>query len=75
MAVFADPLILSAFHARVRSGQVVIGGTSAGTAIQSKRMMNGLGNEQTIDTAAESTSPGLGLLPEGVIVDQHFIKR
>ncbi|WP_315854298.1 cyanophycinase [Stieleria maiorica] len=45
----------------------VIGGTSAGAAIQSRVMIIGGKTEPKIST-------GLGLLPEAII-DQHFLKR
>ncbi|WP_182867952.1 cyanophycinase [Stieleria mannarensis] len=45
----------------------VIGGTSAGAAIQSRVMIAGGKNEPKIST-------GLGFLPEAII-DQHFLKR
>lgn len=43
---------------------VAIGGTSAGTAILSERMITGKGLNE-----------GLGLLPSEIIVDQHFLSR
>lgn len=45
---------------------VIFAGTSAGTAIMSKKMLTGNGSE---------TTEGLGLLPAPVVVDQHFIVR
>jgi len=45
----------------------VIGGSSAGAAIQSRVMITGGGNEPKIST-------GLELLPRAII-DQHFLKR
>ncbi len=45
----------------------VIGGSSAGAAIQSRVMIRGGGKEPIIST-------GLELLP-GAIIDQHFLKR
>lgn len=45
----------------------VIGGSSAGAAIQSRVMIGGGGKEPKIST-------GLELLP-GAIIDQHFLKR
>jgi cyanophycinase len=53
---------------------VVFGGTSAGTAIMSPRMITGNGDFTVIDAARVETRPGLGLLA-GTIVDQHFVKR
>jgi cyanophycinase len=58
---------------RYKAG-VVFGGTSAGAAIMSERMITGEGDFTVIDSAKVEVRPGLGLLP-GVIIDQHFIKR
>ena len=63
------------FHASVLVDQLykllarggVLGGTSAGAAIMSKRMITGGTNEPTM-------GEGFGLLPE-VIVDQHFTQK
>jgi len=68
-----DPALLEAFRERHRAG-VVFGGTSAGTAIMSARMITGNGDFTVIDAGQVETRPGLGLLP-GTIVDQHFVKR
>lgn len=54
---------------------VVFGGTSAGTAIMSNPMLNGEGELGKIDGSQIGLAEGLGLLPESVIVDQHFIIR
>jgi cyanophycinase len=71
--LLADPGLLEAFRDRHRQG-VVFGGTSAGAAIMSPRMITGNGDFTVIDAARVETRPGLGLLP-GTIVDQHFVKR
>jgi cyanophycinase len=73
MDVLRDEVLLRAFRARYRAG-AVFGGTSAGTAIMSPRMITGEGDFTVIDAAQVETRPGLGLL-EGTIVDQHFVKR
>jgi cyanophycinase len=53
---------------------VVFGGTSAGAAAMSLRMITGDGDLTVIDGDQVGVSEGLGLLL-GVIVDQHFVKR
>ncbi|MFN7965561.1 MAG: cyanophycinase [Acidobacteriota bacterium] len=53
---------------------VVIGGTSAGTACQSARMITGEGNFEVIRAGAVELKRGFGFFP-GVIVDQHFVAR
>jgi len=73
MEVLRDAELIGALRARYQAG-VVFGGTSAGAAIMSERMITGEGDFTVIDAAKVEIRPGLGLLP-GVIVDQHFIKR
>ena len=73
MDVLADPALLAAMKARYAAG-VVFGGTSAGAAVMSERMITGDGDFTVIDGEKVGVRPGLGLL-EGVIVDQHFVKR
>jgi len=73
MDVLADPELLAALKARFAAG-VVFGGTSAGAAVMSARMITGEGDFTVIDGDKVEVRPGLGLV-EGVIVDQHFVKR
>jgi cyanophycinase len=73
MDVLADPELLAALRARFAAGAVV-GGTSAGAAVMSPRMITGEGDFTVVDGDKVETRPGLGLV-EGVIVDQHFVKR
>jgi cyanophycinase len=56
------------------SGGAVVGGTSAGTACQSGRMITGDGDFTVITADNVELWPGLGLF-KGVIVDQHFVAR
>ena len=76
-----------AIHTRYRAGAVV-GGTSAGAAVMSARMITGderrPGGDRpprdssdawlTVARGNVVTAPGFGLLP-GVVVDQHFLRR
>jgi cyanophycinase len=73
MDVLADSDLLAAVKGRFAAG-VVFGGTSAGAAVMSARMITGDGDFTVIDGGAVGVRPGLGLL-EGAIVDQHFVKR
>jgi cyanophycinase len=73
MDVLADPELLAALKARFAAG-VVFGGTSAGAAVMSLRMITGEGDFTVIEGDRVEVRPGLGLV-EGVIVDQHFVKR
>ena len=57
-----------------------VGGTSAGAAIMSKVMLTGddrHGKEALSEfgPGAYQTREGMGFLPAGVIVDQHFLRR
>lgn len=52
----------------------VVGGTSAGTACQSRKMITGEGNFTVVRSRAVELKEGFGFLP-GVIVDQHFVAR
>lgn len=51
---------------------VVFGGTSAGTAVMSERMISG---DAATPDQAPPLAEGLGILPSEIIVDQHFIAR
>lgn len=73
MDVLADPKLLAALKARFAAG-VVFGGTSAGAAVMSARMITGEGDFTVIDGDQVEVRPGLGLVG-GAIVDQHFVKR
>jgi cyanophycinase len=73
MDVLADPVLLAALRARYAAG-AVFGGTSAGTAIMSRTMITGDGDFTVIDGGKVGVRPGLGLL-DGIILDQHFVKR
>lgn len=74
MEVLKDESLVHALKERYEKG-IVFGGTSAGAAIMSKQMITGEGDFTVIDGKKVETSAGLGLLPDDVIVDQHFIKR
>jgi cyanophycinase len=67
------PAIREALHEAYRSG-VPFAGTSAGTAIMSLLMFAGDGDPGALDSSAVRLARGLGLC-EGVIFDQHFLKR
>ena len=66
--------IAQAIRARYRAGAIV-GGTSAGAAVMSKKM---IGGKSDLDSLRAGTAPflmeGLGLWPEA-IVDQHFLQK
>lgn len=64
---------MAAIRAAHQNG-AVIGGTSAGTACMSERMITGDGNFEVVAAGAVALAPGLGLFPLA-IVDQHFLAR
>ncbi|MBS2040878.1 cyanophycinase [bacterium] len=74
MEVLKDRVLLQALRAKYQEG-TVFGGTSAGTAIMSLRMLTGNADLSVIDGQKVEVAEGLGLLPEQVIVDQHFLRR
>jgi cyanophycinase len=73
MDVLADAELLRAVRERHAQG-VVFGGTSAGAAVMSTRMITGDGDFTVIDGDKVVVREGLGLV-RGAIVDQHFVKR
>ncbi len=57
------------------SSGAVVGGTSAGTACQSEKMITGEGDFTQVRTRSVELWQGLGFLPPDVVVDQHFLRR
>ncbi len=57
------------------AGGAVVGGTSAGTACQSERMLTGEGDFTQVRTRSVELWDGLAFLPKDVVVDQHFLRR
>lgn len=74
MDVLKDAELLQALRHKFAQG-TVFGGTSAGTAIMSLRMLTGEGDVTLLDGRQVELREGLGLLPPDLIVDQHFLKR
>ena len=74
MDVLQDKTLIEALRARYNQG-IVFAGTSAGTAVMSLKMISDAPDLTVIDGTQVKTREGLGLLQEGIIVDQHFIKR
>lgn len=78
-----DKIVGTPLHALVGeryAAGAAVGGTSAGAAIMSKIMLTGedrLGQEALSEfgPGAYRTREGMGFLPTGVIVDQHFLRR
>lgn len=74
MSVINEFKLADIFKKKFRDG-AVFGGTSAGTAIMSNPMLTGNADLTVLDGSKVELSEGLGLLPSGIIVDQHFIIR
>lgn len=70
----AETPVLAAMR-KAYDGGAVIGGTSAGTACQSRLMITGEGDFKVVRSRAVEVWDGLGFLDARVIVDQHFIVR
>jgi cyanophycinase len=65
---------------RAYQSGAVVGGTSAGAAVMSKVMFTGEdrhGKDALTEfgPGAYRTRPGLGFLPDRIMVDQHFLRR
>lgn len=81
MGIVGTGKLYDAIHKAYLTG-ATIAGTSAGAAVMSKKMLTGnsirypdyTGYFPTIEHSNIEISQGLGLV-EGVIIDQHFIKR
>lgn len=74
MKLIRDYKVFSLLKKRYQEG-MMFGGTSAGTAIMSDPMLTGQADLSVIDGSKVELAQGLGLLPLGVIADQHFIVR
>jgi len=73
MDALRDANLIDLIKQRHRAG-VVIGGTSAGAAVMSQRMIIGNAELEAIVRDGTPLADGLGLWP-GTIVDQHFHRR
>lgn len=81
MEIVGTGKLYEAIHKAFQKG-ATIAGTSAGAAVMSKKMLTGnsirypdyTGDFPTIEHSNIEIALGLGLV-EGVIIDQHFIKR
>ena len=74
MKVIKTEKVKDLFKLAYQNG-VVFGGSSAGTAVMSERMLTGEGDLTVLDGTKTPLAEGLGLLPTEIIVDQHFIVR
>jgi cyanophycinase len=66
--------LLVMIKARLRSGKLVLAGTSAGAAMMGETMIAGGSSGESPSRSLVELLPGLGILPE-LLVDQHFHNR
>ncbi|MCS6815391.1 MAG: cyanophycinase, partial [Cyanobacteria bacterium] len=59
---------------RAQTGDVTLGGTSAGAAVMGHHMIAGGGSGECPNRSLVDMAIGLGIIPE-IIVDQHFHNR
>lgn len=71
-ALLGSPSLAAIREVYERGG--VIGGTSAGTACMSRRMITGDGDFTLLTARNVVVKEGLGLWPRGLL-DQHFVRR
>jgi cyanophycinase len=66
--------LLVMIKAKLRSGKLVLAGTSAGAAMMGETMIAGGSSGESPSQSLVELMPGLGILPE-LLVDQHFHNR
>jgi cyanophycinase len=65
---------IESIKARIKMGQLVLAGTSAGAAIMGERMIAGGSSGESPNPMLVDLTDGLGIFPE-LLVDQHFHNR
>jgi cyanophycinase len=65
---------MAAIQARIKLGDLVFAGTSAGAAIVGERMISGGVSGESPNRSLVDLTDGLGIFPE-LLVDQHFHNR
>ena len=65
---------MDAIENRVRLGELVLAGTSAGAAIMGEKMISGGSSGESPNRDLVDLTEGLGMFPE-LLVDQHFHNR
>jgi cyanophycinase len=66
--------LLAMIKTKLRSGKLVLAGTSAGAAMMGETMIAGGSSGESPSQSLVELMPGLGILPE-LLVDQHFHNR
>ncbi|MGC1307877.1 MAG: cyanophycinase [Phormidesmis sp.] len=66
--------LIAAIKEKVKKGDLVLAGTSAGAAIMGEKMIAGGSSGESPNPALVDLTEGLGIVPE-LLVDQHFHNR
>lgn len=72
--LIADTLLIKTIKEKVKRGELVLAGTSAGAAIMGEKMIAGGSSGESPNQALVDLTEGLGIVPE-LLVDQHFHNR
>ena len=70
----ANTLLIDTIKEKVKSGEMVLAGTSAGAAIMGEKMIAGGSSGESPNPDLVDLTEGLGIVPE-LLVDQHFHNR
>lgn len=72
--LIADTLLINTIKEKVKAGELVLAGTSAGAAIMGETMIAGGSSGESPNQALVDLTNGLSIVPE-LLVDQHFHNR
>lgn len=72
--LIANTLLIDTIKEKVKAGEMVLAGTSAGAAIMGEKMIAGGSSGESPNSALVDLTDGLGIVPE-LLVDQHFHNR
>ncbi len=73
-ALIAETALVDKMRKRAQSGDITLGGTSAGAAVMGHHMIAGGGSGECPNRSLVDMATGLGIIPQ-IIVDQHFHNR
>ena len=72
--LIGESQFMTAIEQRIKSGNLVLAGTSAGAAIVGEKMISGGSSGNSPSQSLVDLTAGLGIFPE-LLVDQHFHNR
>ncbi|MGB3295952.1 MAG: cyanophycinase [Phormidesmis sp.] len=72
--LIADTVLIDTIKEKVKAGEMVLAGTSAGAAIMGEKMIAGGSSGESPNPALVDLTDGLGIVPE-LLIDQHFHNR